>query len=242
DEPLAASLAEEYLMRLDGPGGAHDRGLWARGYGVFGDIDGDGNAAGADYTTGGLAVGLDTTLGDRWPVGGSAGYGRTDVDSRGAELDTDRYQFAAYAGYRQGSWRANALVGHGWQDVDSVRGVSFGGFSDFSTAGYDVQSFSAVLEAGHDFAWTEKTTLTPFVSVEFNRSHREGFTETGIAGLAVDGRTEHALRPTLGLRLSHEIETGGGGSLQPVIYAAYAREVMDSVSRVRAAFAKIGRA
>src|SRR5690606_7022160 len=42
DEPLAASLAEEYLMRLDGPGGAHDRGLWARGYGVFGDIDGDG--------------------------------------------------------------------------------------------------------------------------------------------------------------------------------------------------------
>jgi outer membrane autotransporter protein len=218
-------------------GAAGDRGLWARGYGVFGDIDGDGNAAGADYTTGGLAVGLDTALGEHWTVGVSAGYGRTDVDSFGAELDVDSYQFAAYAGYRQGGWHADALVGHAWQDVDSMRPVSFGGVDSLSTAGYDLKSFSAVVEAGHDFAWSARTTLTPFVALEFTRSHRDGFTETGVAGLTVDGRTEHSLRPTFGVRLSREIETEAGGRLEPMVYAAYAREVMDNVSRVRAAFA-----
>src|SRR5690606_4921487 len=145
DEPLAGRLVEDFLMRLDGVGAAGDRGLWARGYGVFGDIDGDGNAAGADYTTGGLAVGLDTALGEHWTVGVSAGYGRTDVDSFGAELDVDSYQFAAYAGYRQGGWHADALVGHAWQDVDSMRPVSFGGVDSLSTAGYDLKSFSAVV-------------------------------------------------------------------------------------------------
>lgn len=237
DQPMAEAFAEDWMMRLDGAA-RQAHGLWARGYGRFGDIDADGNAPGADYTLGGLALGLDTRLGEHWTVGIAAGYGRSDVDSLCGELDIDSYQVAAYSGWRQGNWHAAGLVSHAWQDVDSVRAIRFPGFDALATADYDIRTFSAALEAGYDLALTERATLTPFASLAFARSHREGFTETGAAGLAVDGHTEHSLRPAFGLRLAQQWMADTGATIEPVLYAAYAREVLDSVSRVEARFAE----
>jgi outer membrane autotransporter protein len=238
DEPWAQQMEQHWLAMLDGAGEQfQNRGLWVRGYGVWGDIDGDGNAAGADYDTAGLALGLDAEFGEHWTAGVSGGYAGTDTDSFDGELDGDTFQLAGYAGFNREAWYAHGFIGYAWHDVDSTRDVSFGGFASVSEADYDMTTFSAALELGYDFQFSGQTTLTPFAAFDYAHSHRDSFTESGPAGLAVDSETADSLRPTFGLRLAHTLIMGTGAKLEPVLYVAYAREVLDSVSRVQGTFA-----
>ena len=67
--------------------------LWGRAYGAFGDIEGDGNAATLDRTSGGFFLGGDRAAFDAWRFGFIAGYSHNeaDVDARDFErLDRQR--------------------------------------------------------------------------------------------------------------------------------------------------------
>jgi uncharacterized protein with beta-barrel porin domain len=47
-------------------------GVWVTGFGDFVDVDGDGNAQGYNFTTGGVSVGLDYRITDQLAIGSSA--------------------------------------------------------------------------------------------------------------------------------------------------------------------------
>ncbi|MCY1287934.1 Extracellular serine protease [compost metagenome] len=75
---------------------------WLRAYGNQGSVDGDGAAARVEHDGGGLFVGADRKLDERWVAGALAGYSRLDAeldDHRGG-ADIDSYHLAAYAAMR----------------------------------------------------------------------------------------------------------------------------------------------
>ncbi len=78
--------------------------FWSHGFGAWGSIDGDGNAAGLSSTTGGLLLGADGLVGD-WRLGLLAGYSqsRFDVESRFSSGSSDNYHLGLYGGTQWGN-------------------------------------------------------------------------------------------------------------------------------------------
>ncbi|HKU95072.1 MAG TPA: autotransporter domain-containing protein, partial [Vineibacter sp.] len=105
---------------------------WMQAFGAWGHVGGDGNAARADRTTGGLFVGADTTIDGTWTIGLATGYSRTtlDVDGRSSRASIDSYHLALYGGARFGALGVRVGAAHTWHSIDTTRGIAFGGFVD----------------------------------------------------------------------------------------------------------------
>ncbi len=218
----------------------HQRGWWLQGFGGFGDIDTTTNASGADYDTQGLAFGVDTQWGDA-VVGLAGSYASSDADTLGGNLDVDSFQAATYASWQRDAIYLTGALGFGLHQTDASRTVIVGATTSTATADYDAYNVSAVVEGGKAIPLSSATTLTPFAGIEYTHSNRDDFTETGagIANLSVNDEDEDSLRTKLGLRLSHDITTGNGIQVTPSASVAYVREMMDSVSRLEAAFTAV---
>ena len=135
--------------------------LWLRAMGGFGDIDGDGNAAGADYNSSGMALGYDREVRDGLLAGVAFGFARSDVGVAAGNTGIDSYQLAAYG--RQ-QWADNYLaasLGIGRHRADSTRQIRFGGFSEVARAAYATDGLGLALEAGRHYAWSAAGWGTP---------------------------------------------------------------------------------
>jgi outer membrane autotransporter protein len=216
------------------------RGWWMQGFGGFGDIEDTSNATGADYDTQGVAVGLDTEWRDV-SVGAAFSYASSDVEPVAGAGDIDSFQLGSYLGWQREAWYVNAALGMGYHQSESNRTIVVGATVNTAEADYDSYHVSTAMEVGHAVAINNATTLTPYVGVNYTHTHRESFTESGAgtANLSVDDEDEDSLRTALGLRLSHELNTGDDKRLTPYVDVAYVREMMDSTSRLDAGFATV---
>lgn len=72
--------------------------LWGQGFGAFGNVQGDSNAATLDRSTGGFVLGADTTFGERWRAGLAGAFTSTslDIDGRQSSGSLDSWHIAAY--------------------------------------------------------------------------------------------------------------------------------------------------
>jgi fibronectin-binding autotransporter adhesin len=217
-----------------------ERGWWLQGFGGFGDIEDTSNATGADYDTQGVAVGLDTEWRDV-SVGAAFSYASSDVEPVAGAGDIDSFQLGSYLGWQREAWYVNAALGMGYHQSESNRTIVVGATVNTAEADYDSYHVSTAMEVGHAVAINNATTLTPYVGVNYTHTHRESFTESGAgtANLSVDDEDEDSLRTALGLRLSHELNTGDDKRLTPYVDVAYVREMMDSTSRLDAGFATV---
>ena len=62
------------------PAAGNRWGVWATGFGDFVNVDGDGNAPGYNFTTGGVSFGIDYRITDNLAVGVMANYSHTWTD------------------------------------------------------------------------------------------------------------------------------------------------------------------
>ncbi|MGO4839768.1 autotransporter outer membrane beta-barrel domain-containing protein, partial [Rhizobiaceae sp. 2RAB30] len=106
--------------------------VWGRGFGAWGNLDGDGNAASLDRSTGGFLAGGDALLGDQWRLGLLAGYSHTsfDVDDRASSGSSDNYHLGLYAGTQHQRLGLRSGVAYTWHRIGTDRAVAFPGFSD----------------------------------------------------------------------------------------------------------------
>jgi hypothetical protein len=97
-------------------------GVWITGFGDFVDVDGDGNAQGYSFTTGGVSVGLDYRLTDQLAIGVFGDYSHTWTSlNPNGHLDVDRGRGGVYATWFNHGLYFNAAIYGGHNNYDSGR-------------------------------------------------------------------------------------------------------------------------
>jgi outer membrane autotransporter protein len=211
-------------------------GFWIRALANDGRVNGDGNAAGADTSGGGVALGADRWLTPDLKAGVAFAYSRdrADVDNGLGSLALDSYQLAAYARWQNIAGTPgrylNASIGYGIHKGEGNRDMALIG--QRANGNYDADSYTASIEAGQNFA-SGQATLTPYVGLAAARVVRGDFSESGgAAALRIAGRTDNSLRSSVGLRAAWWTE-----SLAPTVDMAWVHEYDDSQGGIDAGFA-----
>jgi fibronectin-binding autotransporter adhesin len=176
--------------------------LWGEGFGSWGRVRSDGNAASLDSSTGGFIIGAEVLLDPAFRMGLAGGFTRTSFDVNG-RLSSGSNESVFGALYGAGSWGAiNVRFGasHAWHDIDISRTILFPGFGDATFASYDGSTDQAFAEVGYRFD-LGRASIEPFVGASVLRLHTDGFQENGgVAALRAYGRDNDLATTTVGVR------------------------------------------
>lgn len=228
--PMGTQLAKPTI--LDDP----NFGVFLSGQGTFGDVYGNDQNAGFDFTTGGVLLGADYRIARNTTLGIYTGYQGTNADiGNGGKVKDDSAKFGLYASHSwdNGNWLSGSLGGgtHAY----STKRLGIGDFARGDTNGME---FTSQIQIGHDFkagSWTFGPTL------EMNYAHVwiDRYTESGsLAPLVIEAQEADSLRSTLGGRASTVVEIDGTTiKLVPYVNIGWQHEFMDNRSAVNAAFA-----
>jgi outer membrane autotransporter protein len=213
------------------------RGLWASGYGSWGEIEGNGNAAALERKSSGLFVGADLGFGRGWTVGIAGGRSNADfgLDARSSDAEVESWHAAAHVTGRFGRLRIAVGGAFSWHEVETARTVAFTGFSDSPAARYDGSTRQAFAEIAYALPMG-KLTLEPFAEAALVDVETEAFTEAGGASALTGGKaSDGAAFTTLGARA-----TAGLGALSLTGTAGWRRAHGLDPSEARLAFGAAG--
>lgn len=191
--------------------------VWGRGFGSWGQWNGDGNAATLRRDIGGFLVGADAPFIDGWRVGMVGGYGRSNfrVADRSSSGASDNYHVGLYGGTQWGDLAFRSGLAFTRHDIATSRSVAFPGFGGTLTADYSAVTAQGFGEFGYRIraGQTPLGTLAfePFANLAYVSLSTDGFTERGgAAALTGRGDTTGVTFTTLGLRASSDIVVGNG--------------------------------
>lgn len=207
-----ASYGSSGGATLGGPTATDDLAVWTTGFGSWGEMAGDGNAAEISGSTGGMLIGADTTLGGSWRVGLAGGYSYTNfsLTDRNASGNSENWHLGVYGGNTWGGLPAGEIalrtgLAYTWQAIETNRAVAFSGFADQLAAHYDAGTIQAFGELG----WrvdTAYAAIEPFANLAYVHLHDDGYTEDGgLAALSAPSSSMGTSFTTLGLRLSQQV-------------------------------------
>lgn len=184
--------------------------LWGRAIGSWGEIQGDGNAAALDHSTGGFLLGADAELNDAWRVGVLAGYGRTsfDTDARGLSGDSNSAYLGIYGGAVFDRFAIRTGAAYSWHDITTRRRAVFAGFDQKLNANYDGGTAQIFGEIGYQLQ-AGGIALEPFANLAYVNLHTDAFMEDGGTGALVgSSSTADATSTTLGVRAGSDFTLG----------------------------------
>lgn len=177
--------------------------LWAHGFGSWGEIDGDSNAASLGHDTGGFLIGADAPIGN-WRIGALAGYSHSsfDVDERVSSGSSDNYHLGIYGGTQWGALGLRTGVAYTWHRIETDRSVSLTGFADRLLADYDAGTTQIFGELGYKIE-QGSFDFEPIAGLAYVNLHTDSFTEKGgAAALTSQSSDIDATFTTIGLRTS----------------------------------------
>lgn len=175
---------------------------WAMGFGNWGRVAGDGNAASSRRTNGGVIGGFDAALGPVWRAGFAGGYQHSAVsaDARASSGGIDTAQVAAYAGGRHGPVGVRLGAAYAFSDIDASRSVVFPGFADALNTRTKARTVQVFGDIGYRFD-AAPFAVEPFAALAYVNALIDGFTERGgAAALTSNGSRFDDTFSTLGLR------------------------------------------
>ena len=184
--------------------------VWGQALGNWGSVDGNGNAAGFDHSSGGLVAGADTVVGNDWRVGLLAGYSRTSFEADGGASsgDSDNFHLGVYGGRHFGAVALRAGAAYTRHSIDTTRTVSFPGLNETLKADYDAGTAQVFVEAGYR-AEMGRVAFEPFAGLAYVSTSTDGFTETGgAAALTSADKSFDSTTSTLGLRAATDVHLG----------------------------------
>ncbi|MFC4174540.1 autotransporter domain-containing protein [Microvirga sp. GCM10011540] len=184
--------------------------FWGEGFGSWGKIDGNGNAAGMDTSTGGFILGADASAGDTFRIGVAGGFTRTsfDIDARLSSGANETVFGALYGSGQWGAFNLRLGAAYAHHDLDLTRTISFAGFADRTSASYNGSTLQAFGELGYRFAWGG-AAVEPFVGTSVLRLHTDAFRENGGAAALTGYAQDHDLgTTTVGVRAEARIGAG----------------------------------
>jgi outer membrane autotransporter protein len=225
--------------------------VWGQGYGAWGDIDGNGNAASVSRDTGGFFGGFDGTVANGIRLGVIGGYGQSsfDIADRASSGDIDTYNLGAYGGTRIGALGLFGAGAYGWNDVSISRTVAFPGYEGDNKASLDLGTTQFFGEANWRFEASPagketpfgKAWLEPFAAPAYVGVASGSFTESGSSS-ALTGSTDanDLFYLTLGARVGTAIVLANGAILTPRASLAWQHAFGDVDPSATLAFASGG--
>ncbi len=216
---------------------------WGFGYGLGGNAQGNGNAAGLNYSLGGTVAGLEMRDGNHL-IGGYAGYVGSHLGSylAGQSVGVNGGQTGIYLRGDDGRNYYIVLGGMGADGYDSHRLMQFGGINTTASANYGGWQSQAYLERGITLQGS-KGSIQPYAALQYLYVRQNSFTETGagVMNLKVAGIDANSLRSLIGVRLAGNAGLSlGGGPITPVARALWLHEFLSTSTGLNAQFAPIG--
>lgn len=184
--------------------------VWGQGVGAWSRWDSDGNAGSLERTVGGFILGSDLMVHENYRVGVLGGYSSSHfrAKSRASSGSATTYSVGAYAAANWDRFKVTGGVSHSWHSLETVRSVTFSGFSDKLAASYGAKTLQAWGEATYRFD-LGRARLTPFAGLAYVRHATDGFNETGgAAALEVAAQSNDATFTTLGVRADADVQIG----------------------------------
>ena len=181
--------------------------LWGQGFGSWGHMDGDGNAARFDRSVGGFFIGADAPVFDTsrfgtWRFGAVAGYSRSafNAKDRSSSGTSDDYHVGLYSGTQWSGLALRTGAAYTWHDISTNRSVVFPGFDDSLKSHYNAATAQVFGELAYGMT-LNAARLEPFANLAYVNLHTDGFTERGgAAALAGASANADTAFTTLGLR------------------------------------------
>ncbi len=181
--------------------------LWGQGFGDWGRVSSDGNAASLSRTIGGFVLGGDASatnlMGGDWRFGLAGGYTNDfiTVSQRGSSGTFESVFGGAYAGASFSAFQLRVGALYGTNTTSTTRQVVFPGFSESlssNNGGYTAQAFGEagyrIQFAGLGLGGGSRVTFEPFAGAAAFVIHQNGFTEVGGTS-ALTGHRARLQRP-----------------------------------------------
>jgi outer membrane autotransporter protein len=184
--------------------------FWGDGYGTWGDLDADGNAARVERKSGGFLIGGDAPIAATWRLGALAGYSQStfDVDARRSSGTSDNYHIGVYGGGEAGWLLVRAGAFYSAHDIGTNRTILFDGFADHASADYRAHTLQAFGEIG--YRWSGATTaIEPYLNLAHVRFTNDGFAESANeAAVIAATKSTPVTFTTLGMRGTVDFDVG----------------------------------
>ncbi|MFC3550368.1 autotransporter domain-containing protein [Lysobacter cavernae] len=193
------------------------RGLWGHAFGSWGRFGGDADAARLDRDIGGVFLGIDGDVGERWRLGLVGGYSHSsfDVDRWDSSGTSDDFHLGGYAGTSWGRVSLQAGAAYTWHDVSVDRSVGFAGYTDRLKADFDASTTQVFGEVGYHLSMAGALDLQPFLNVAYVQLDSDGFAESGgAAALTADSDRSDITFTTLGLRMASRLDFSAERAVQ----------------------------
>ena len=196
--------------RLDEAAGT---GVWIAPWGGVARQKEGGGATGWNSSSGGIAVGADTSLGKDLVGGAAAGWGRTDVTYGGVGGDSGNDVLVAslYGAWTPSPWIMDAGLTVALSRFDTTRKVLAGTETRIARSDYAGRTVAASLGGKRRFD-THGLEISPDARLTATRWWLDGYDESGAGALDlhVDGRSGNRLRAETGMELATSIATESG--------------------------------
>jgi outer membrane autotransporter protein len=217
------------------PGPENRWGVWVTGFGDFVNVDGDGNANGYDFTTGGFTLGIDYRITDQLVIGAVGDYSHTWTSLQpSGDIDVDSGRGGLYATWFNHGIYVNGAIYGGHNTYESSRS-SLGGLATGSTEGAEWSTF---ISGGYDFHFGH-LTVGPIASLQYTYVSIDGFSENGsLAPLQIHSGSAESLRSDVGFRAFYQWQIGKI-LVEPSLKAAWEHEYKYSALPITAGFAGI---
>ncbi|WP_441240922.1 autotransporter outer membrane beta-barrel domain-containing protein [Tardiphaga sp. 768_D3_N2_1] len=191
--------------------------VWGRGFGSWGQWNGDGNAATVKRDIGGFMVGVDAPFVDGWRVGAIGGYSRSTfrVADRASSGSSDNYHGGLYGGTQWGDFAFRSGLAYTRHDLSINRSVGFPGVAEMLRGDYSAGTTQAFGDFGYRIGAARTPfgplAFEPFANLAYVNLATDGFTERGgVAALTSRSDNTGVTFTTLGLRASTGVDLGSG--------------------------------
>jgi len=203
---------------------------WIDGSGIYGDVDGNANESGFDYTIWGGSLGADVRLAEHWVLGLAGGYANTDLDFswNPGDGEVDTYQGALYAGYVDPRFHLGVSGRYAYNDIDGKREMQF--INRTARTNLDGNDYGARFEGGLNLFDIGGIVLQPTVSVNYNHITQDDFTESGAMSLnlAIEDYDLDSLVTGVGMRVRGRWEIGQDLWMVPELHGRWLHEFLDT--------------
>jgi len=213
-------------------------GIWAKGYGMFGDRERESGLWGYRYEAYGVSIGADYRFSESLTAGLTVGFAESDVDYFGSadESQIDVMNLGLYARYDGGTWYASGLASIGDLTMNTDRYVGL--TSEHLTAEFGGNVVNAYLEAGAKWRQLCGWQINPLAAIQLSRTDLDSYTETGgSSALAFDDQQYDSIKGSLGGRMNTDVAQWLGVKGTWELRGRWLHELGDIQSTVEAAFA-----
>lgn len=209
-----------------------DSNVWVSGLGDFVTMNSTSHADGFQYNGGGYATGIDYSWTKKFRAGITFGqtFGTFKSDDNQASIKQDSIMTGLYANYLE-SINDNQNLGlsgyFAYGSVENKADTLIGNSAYLPGHGkWNDDVFTFGLKADWNIKVTDKTTLTPFIGIDYVHGSQESFTETYSRGSRQyrDGNMQVWSVP-VGITVKKEVSIGGGQLLLPELTVAYVGDV-----------------